>query len=271
MIERWVSSSRSATTVSRCRRRFAASIRRSPCWSIWRRCSRASRTAPAATTPTGLQMHPIVEGRLSCWGLCEQGFWWGLVTYEVAYGRQPQVGHALDSGVDAQAQASITAVRAMARKFATADTVDLAELLDFVRPRHRMVLTTFRSDGSLQSSPVTGGVDEEGRIVIASYPQRAKSANLRRDPRASVTVLSDEFNGRVRPGRRRRRGHRAARRRRAARRLLPRDRGRASRLGRVPPGDGRPGKVPDQGHPDAVGSGRDRRLPAGLAARPRPA
>ena len=83
----------------------------------------------------------------------------------------------------------------MARKLATADTVDLTTLLDFVRPRHQMVLTTFRADGSLQSSPVTGGVDEAGRIVIASYPQRAKSANIRRDPRASVTVLSDEFNG----------------------------------------------------------------------------
>jgi PPOX class probable F420-dependent enzyme len=83
----------------------------------------------------------------------------------------------------------------MARKFATADTVDLTTLLDFVRPRHQMVLTTFRSDGSLQSSPVTGGVDDAGRIVIASYPKRAKSVNIRRDPRASVTVLSDEFNG----------------------------------------------------------------------------
>ena len=83
----------------------------------------------------------------------------------------------------------------MARKFATADTVDLSALLDFVRPRHQMVLTTFRSDGSLQSSPVTGGVDEAGRIVIASYPKRAKSTNIRRDPRASVTVLSEEFNG----------------------------------------------------------------------------
>ena len=83
----------------------------------------------------------------------------------------------------------------MARKLATADTVDLPTLLEFVRPRHHMVLTTFRSDGSLQSSPVTGGVDEAGRIVVASYPQRAKSANIRRDPRASVTVLSEEFNG----------------------------------------------------------------------------
>ncbi|MEU0496969.1 PPOX class F420-dependent oxidoreductase [Mycobacterium sp. NPDC006124] len=83
----------------------------------------------------------------------------------------------------------------MARKFATADRVDRTALLDFVRPRHHMVLTTFRSDGSPQSSPVTGGVDEAGRIVIASYPQRAKSANVRRDPRASVTVLSEDFNG----------------------------------------------------------------------------
>jgi PPOX class probable F420-dependent enzyme len=80
-------------------------------------------------------------------------------------------------------------------KIATADTVDLAELLEFVRPRHHMVLTTFRADGSLQSSPVTGGVDEQGRLVIASYPQRAKSVNIRRTGRASVVVLSDEFNG----------------------------------------------------------------------------
>jgi len=83
----------------------------------------------------------------------------------------------------------------MARKYATADAVDLSQLLEFVRPRHRMVLTTFRQDGSLQSSPVTGGVDDQGRIVIASYPQRAKAVNIRRDRRTSVTVLSDEFNG----------------------------------------------------------------------------
>lgn len=83
----------------------------------------------------------------------------------------------------------------MAPNFATADAVDLPELLEFVRPRHRMVLTTLRADGSLHSSPVTGGVDEAGRIVISSYPQRAKVANLRRRPQASIVVLSDEFNG----------------------------------------------------------------------------
>jgi PPOX class probable F420-dependent enzyme len=73
----------------------------------------------------------------------------------------------------------------MARTYATANAVGLPELIDFVRPRHHMVLTTYRADGSLQSSPVTGGVDDAGRIVIASYPQRAKSVNLRRDARAN--------------------------------------------------------------------------------------
>jgi PPOX class probable F420-dependent enzyme len=81
----------------------------------------------------------------------------------------------------------------MFTRIARADVVGLPELLDFVLPRHRMVLTTFRRDGSLQTSPVTGGVDTEGRIVVASYPQRAKTANIRRRPEASVVVMSDDF------------------------------------------------------------------------------
>jgi PPOX class probable F420-dependent enzyme len=81
----------------------------------------------------------------------------------------------------------------MFTRIAQADVVGLPELLYFIRPRHRMVLTTFRRDGSPQSSPVTGGVDAEGRIVVASYPQRAKSANIRRRPEASVVVMSDDF------------------------------------------------------------------------------
>jgi PPOX class probable F420-dependent enzyme len=58
-----------------------------------------------------------------------------------------------------------------------------------------MVLITRRGDGSLQASPVTGGVDADGRIVIASYPSRAKSANIRRQPAVTVLVLSDDFGG----------------------------------------------------------------------------
>ena len=83
----------------------------------------------------------------------------------------------------------------MPRTIATNTRVGLDELLDFVRPRHHMVLLTERADGSPQASPVTGGVDDSGRIVIATYPERAKTRNLRRRPRAGVLVLSDEWDG----------------------------------------------------------------------------
>ncbi|GAA2444610.1 PPOX class F420-dependent oxidoreductase [Streptomyces macrosporus] len=73
--------------------------------------------------------------------------------------------------------------------------VGLDELLDFVRPRHRAILLTRRADGSPQGSPVSCGVDGEGRIVISTYPERAKTRNARRDPAVSVIVLSDDWNG----------------------------------------------------------------------------
>ena len=80
-------------------------------------------------------------------------------------------------------------------KLATADAVDAARLLEFIRPRHRAIVVTRRKDGSPQMSPVSYGVDVEGRIVIATYPQRAKIRNARRDPQVSVCVLSDDWNG----------------------------------------------------------------------------
>ena len=39
------------------------------------------------------------------------------------------------------------------------------------------------------------GVDGEGRIVVSTYPQRAKVANARRDPAVSLCVLSEDWNG----------------------------------------------------------------------------
>ena len=83
----------------------------------------------------------------------------------------------------------------MSPSIATNTVVDRDELLEFVRPRHRLVLVTTRANGGPQLSPVTGGVDEAGRIVISTYPERAKVANVRRTGVASVLVLSDEWNG----------------------------------------------------------------------------
>jgi PPOX class probable F420-dependent enzyme len=61
-------------------------------------------------------------------------------------------------------------------RIAQAERVELPELLEFIRPRHRAVLITTRS-------------------VISTYPQRAKTANVRRDPKVSLCVLSDDWDG----------------------------------------------------------------------------
>nr|WP_042184210.1 PPOX class F420-dependent oxidoreductase [Kibdelosporangium sp. MJ126-NF4]CTQ94074.1 Pyridoxine 5'-phosphate oxidase, Rv1155 [Kibdelosporangium sp. MJ126-NF4] len=83
----------------------------------------------------------------------------------------------------------------MARRIATKDKVDRAALVDFLRTRHHTILVTRRADGSPQMSPVSCGVDTEGRVVISTYPRRAKAINARRDPRVSLCTLSDDWDG----------------------------------------------------------------------------
>ncbi len=83
----------------------------------------------------------------------------------------------------------------MARNLATAERVGRDDLEEFVRPRHHGTLVTRRRDGSPQMSPVTCGLDAEGRIVVSTYPQRAKAANARRDPQVSMLIHSDEWDG----------------------------------------------------------------------------
>jgi len=39
------------------------------------------------------------------------------------------------------------------------------------------------------------GVDTAGRVVVSSYPERAKAKNAARNELASVCVLSDRFDG----------------------------------------------------------------------------
>lgn len=83
----------------------------------------------------------------------------------------------------------------MSPQIARSDVVGRTELLDFVRSRHHVVLVTARRDGTAQLSPVTAGLDGDGRVVIATYPERAKTRNARRHPQVDLLVLSDDFNG----------------------------------------------------------------------------
>ena len=84
----------------------------------------------------------------------------------------------------------------MARRIATNTVVTRDGLLDFIAARHQAIVITTRKDSRPQGSPVTCGVDSAGRIVIATYPERAKARNARRDPEhVSVLVLSEDFGG----------------------------------------------------------------------------
>jgi PPOX class probable F420-dependent enzyme len=83
----------------------------------------------------------------------------------------------------------------VARKIASSTPVSRDELIEFISTRHHAIVMTTRGDGRPQASPVTCGVDGQGRIVVATYPERAKTRNARRDPEVSVLFLSDDFGG----------------------------------------------------------------------------
>jgi PPOX class probable F420-dependent enzyme len=73
--------------------------------------------------------------------------------------------------------------------------MDPGQAADFLRAHHRAVLATSRADGRPQLSPVLCVADDAGRVLISTRETAVKTANLRRDPRASLCVFTDGFFG----------------------------------------------------------------------------
>jgi PPOX class probable F420-dependent enzyme len=69
------------------------------------------------------------------------------------------------------------------------------EAQEFVASNHRAVMVTRRSAGGLQTSPVTVGIDADGKVVVSSRETAYKVRNLRRDPTATLCVFTDDFFG----------------------------------------------------------------------------
>jgi PPOX class probable F420-dependent enzyme len=70
--------------------------------------------------------------------------------------------------------------------------MELSKALEFVAQQRQGVLTTLRRDGRPQLSNIIYGFDGT-TIRISVTAVRAKSKNLRRDPRASLYVCGDNF------------------------------------------------------------------------------
>jgi PPOX class probable F420-dependent enzyme len=71
--------------------------------------------------------------------------------------------------------------------------MELSDALAYVRERKQGVLTTLKRDGRPQLSNIIYLVTDDDTIQISVTDGRAKTSNLRRDPRAGVYVTSDDF------------------------------------------------------------------------------
>ena len=66
--------------------------------------------------------------------------------------------------------------------------IDIARARDFIKGRHDGILVTIKRDGRPQLSNILYFLDDDGRIKISVTQTRAKTHNLRRDPRATLHV-----------------------------------------------------------------------------------
>ena len=66
--------------------------------------------------------------------------------------------------------------------------IDLDRAHQFLKVRHDGILATIKRDGRPQLSNILYFLDDDGRIKISVTQTRAKTLNLRRDPRASLHV-----------------------------------------------------------------------------------
>ncbi len=70
--------------------------------------------------------------------------------------------------------------------------MDLADAVAFAQSTHNGVLVTLKRDGRPQLSNIAYAVTD-GVVRISITDGRAKTKNLRRDPRASLYVSSSDF------------------------------------------------------------------------------
>ncbi|MCD9623895.1 PPOX class F420-dependent oxidoreductase [Rhabdothermincola salaria] len=71
--------------------------------------------------------------------------------------------------------------------------MDLTAAMAYLRERRNGVLVTLKSDGRPQSSNIIYVVGDDDVVRVSVTDDRAKTRNMRRDPRVSLHVSADDF------------------------------------------------------------------------------
>lgn len=71
----------------------------------------------------------------------------------------------------------------------------IADAQKFLVDNHHGVLVARKKDGSPQITLVSPVIDAEGKVIITARDSTYKVKNIKRDPRVSLLVYGDKFNG----------------------------------------------------------------------------
>jgi len=73
--------------------------------------------------------------------------------------------------------------------------MEISDAQKFLGDNHHGVLVARKKDGSLQITLVSPVIDAAGKIIITARDSTYKVKNIKRDPRISLLVYGDKFNG----------------------------------------------------------------------------
>jgi PPOX class probable F420-dependent enzyme len=73
--------------------------------------------------------------------------------------------------------------------------MEISDAQTFLRDNHHGVLVAMKKDGSLQMTLVSPVINAEGKVIITARDSTYKVKNMKRDPRISLLVYGDKFNG----------------------------------------------------------------------------
>ena len=73
--------------------------------------------------------------------------------------------------------------------------METSDARSFLENNHRAVLVTRGPRDRIQTSPITVGIDTEGRAVISSRETAYKVKNIERNPNVTLCVINDRFFG----------------------------------------------------------------------------